>query len=178
MTNEQLELALDGEGIEEKEAWHVDSRERAEWAIQKIAFAQKRIDERTENIKKLKARLDERLEEINRADKGAIDFFTHELEPYVARQLEGQKKKSDNFAFGKAGYRMSGGALEVLEEETAIEYLEENHGGEGVKKSILKSEVKRLLKMGSEVPGVEVKEAEQRFYVSPDYSLMIDSDGQ
>ena len=150
------------------ENWSVKEYKDADWAMQMIALATRRIEQREEQAKRLKEQIDRRLEEITRTDKASIEFFKSELEPWVHAEIADQKAKSTKMTFGTAGYRKGGGGLVVDDEEAAIKWCEEN-APECLKKTLLKSEAKK-----HNVPGTSIEPPVENFYVKPDLSLFIE----
>lgn len=74
-------------------------------------------------------------------------------------QAQGGGKKSVTYLTGSAGFRASKEKLtvDVVDDETAIAYLEANHP-EAVKKSVSKSALKAYIEAsGDDVPGVNVE---------------------
>jgi phage host-nuclease inhibitor protein Gam len=83
----------------------------------------------------------------------------------VDERLEGSKKRSVDFATGRAGYRKSVLSLDVVDKEAAVAWATE-HCPLAVKFDVSRTELKKHLKATGERPdGVEVNPAgEDRFY--------------
>ena len=91
--------------VEAKDSFIVDSMEKAEWALKKIAEHKaecKRIDDfANEQIAKIQAWADEQAE----AHENDVKFFEGLLMPFAAAELEGKKTKTLKMPSGKMSFK-------------------------------------------------------------------------
>lgn len=154
-----------------KEEFTVDSTQKADWAIAKIAQAKKRIDQRKQFVKASKEKLDNWFQKESVQDENAINYLEFKVEPYVREQIQGLKKKSLNLLAGTAGFRKGTEKLELFDEKAVLDYCKEHHP-EALEVKVSKSEVKKLLQKGIKVPGATLEEARDSFYVRPNDELI------
>ena len=142
--------------IEVKEEFTVDTTEKAEWAINKMAIAESNI-QRTERIyKQMLDKLNKwRTEQIEPLQY-ILENFAERLRPFCLQRTLQDKKQSVKFVQGTAKFRNSE-SLEVEDEEKVIEWLEKNYSGLiKIKKSFSKTEIKKLLENKEAVPGCKI----------------------
>lgn len=150
--------------LQEKAYYEVDTYEKAESLVSNIVFAQKRIEQRTKMIKKLKAKLDQRLKEMNKSDQSAIERMEEYVRPYCEQEIAKQKKKkSIEFINGKVGIRCSSSVV-ITDEEAIIKYCKENDIP-AIKETISKSVIKPYLKKGG-IEGAKIDDT-TTFYIKP-----------
>jgi phage host-nuclease inhibitor protein Gam len=155
-----------------QEHFEINSLELAEWAMRKIARARKEIERFDEAAQKIIDKIKARVELLAKPHERTIETMTILLEPWIGIEIakQGAKKRSYNLIGGKAGYRSNPNSIEIVDEQIAIKWLEENAlECIVIKKSISKKAVNELICNTGEVPsGIEVKQGETKFYVTTD----------
>ncbi|MBZ5672296.1 MAG: host-nuclease inhibitor Gam family protein [Acidobacteriia bacterium] len=167
---QQIEDQLLPDEGEASEGFIIDSQERAEWAVRKIARAEARIAVRAAVATKLISEIALRLDAITKADKQTVEYLTSLLEPYGAVEIAKQgKRKSLKLLGGEIGFRQSPESLVVTDEAAAVAWLKAIPGARDcirVKEEVRKTETKQFIHDSGEVPdGCELRQGETRFYV-------------
>lgn len=146
------------EEIQKKEKFEIDSLDKANWAMSKIAEAETHVQKIKAECSKLISRIKE-YERMQTEDSiNYINKMTGDIEGFMTDQINKQtKKRSINLIAGTASLRKSS-TVQIDDEKEAMEFLEK-HQPLCVKKSIDKMRVKNVLKDG-EVPGVSIVEKE------------------
>jgi len=153
--------------------FQVDTLEKAEWAIRKIARAEARIQAFIALAEKRKAEIDERLKEVTRADRLAVDQLGQLIRPWGEVEIaKAGKKKSMKLLGGEIGFRTTQ-HLEVIDEAAALASLENGHPEcIRVKREVDKTATTKLIKEKGEVPdGVELAST-TRFYIQAGDALL------
>lgn len=170
-------------------SFEIDDYDKADWAVRRISTAQRKIEERTMNIKHLKEMLDERLKELNAGDLRDVGFLQEKLEPFAQQEIARQyKKKSINTLSGSCGVRDGGKRVVVQDEEELLTWCECNCP-EAIKKSILVSRLNKEEVTKGEIPGAGISFNKPTFWVKgndkllekvgeflPDFDDQIDQD--
>jgi phage host-nuclease inhibitor protein Gam len=151
---------------EQKELFVVDTHSKADWAIAKIAQAHQRKAQRAALVAQYKEKLDLWLQKENEDDENSIFYLTEKVRPFIEEAIKGGKKKSISFPGGTAGFRKLPERVEIIDEAVLISFCDREHP-EVIKKSVGKTEIKKLLKDGVKVPGVTTEESPDSFYVKP-----------
>jgi phage host-nuclease inhibitor protein Gam len=157
---------------EKKEIFVVDTPEKADWAIAKISQAANRKEQRAALVAQYKEKLDIWLRKENEDDESSILYLTEKVRPYVEQAIKGGKKKSMSFHGGTAGFRKGSERVEIIDENAAVSFCDREHP-EVVKKSVGKTELKKLISNGVKVPGVTIEQAPDNFYVKPSEVLRL-----
>jgi phage host-nuclease inhibitor protein Gam len=157
---------------EKKEIFVVDTPEKADWAIAKISQAANRKEQRAALVAQYKEKLDIWLRKENEDDESSILYLTEKVRPYVEQAIKGGKKKSMSFPGGTAGFRKGSERVEIIDENAAVSFCDREHP-EVVKKSVGKTELKKLISNGVKVPGVTIEQAPDNFYVKPSEVLRL-----
>lgn len=161
---------------EAKEGFVIDSMEKAEWALKKIAEHKaecKRIaDFANEQIAKIQAWADEQAE----AHENDVKFFEGLLMPFAAAELEGKKTKTIKMPSGKMSfkkattYERDEKALLVFVKETGMQdfvKVEEKLNWNEMKKSCtVTADGKLVTEDGEVIPSVRV-------FVSEKFSVEV-----
>ncbi len=155
---------------EEKEpqGFTIDTQQKAEWALDKIARAEGRIQRFRDAVTAAKARLDQRLEEVTKADLNTVERLGAMVRPWAEVEIAKiGNRKSVKLLGGTVGFRQSPARLEVTDPNAAIAWLEANQPASvRVKKEVDKVNVKELVMAGGEVPpGCELVAGDVRFYI-------------
>lgn len=150
----------------EKQRFEVKDLDTANWAVSKVVDANARIAARKAQADEYKAKIDAWLDRANADDERTIEFFEAELRPFVQQEVARSNKKSVKLLEATAGFRDSGGSVEIEDEEALIAYLE-SFAPElvRVKKSVDKAELKKRLKAGEEFPHAHIAPGSTKFYV-------------
>lgn len=153
---------------QEAQGFVVDTQEKAEWALSKIARSEHRLQELAALAEAAKARIDARLAEITKGDRATVARLGDMIRPWASVEVaKNGKRKSVQLLNGTVGFRQSPASLVVTDEAAAVAWLEE-HGGDfiRVKKEVKKGELKKAIEANGELPdGVELHAGEVRFYV-------------
>ena len=147
------------------EGFHIDSVEKAEWALSKIASAEKRILDREMMADALIYRIKERLGDITKQDRDTVENMKAMLHPWAEVEIAKQgKTKHVKLLGGEVGFRQSPARLEVIDTDAALSSLPESCIR--IKKEVDKTATKKLIETTGELPdGVELVPGEVRFYV-------------
>ena len=148
-------------------SFQIDDQEKASWAARRILQSQKRIAERQNAAKQFKQRIDSWLTQANRVDEETIARLEAILEPYLEEELDGKKKGKSLQLFGAViSLRKQPEKVSVVDSDMAITYCKENHPDALIIKTDLsKTELKRLVKEGTFIPGVLLDGGDQKLYV-------------
>jgi len=115
MAEEYLEY-LDSQVEAEQEGFVIDNDDKADWALRKIAQAEKRIQERAEFVETEMAKLQAWQSQQDAQDKRTIEFMTGLLKIYFGKLRESGtlgKKKS---------YKLPNGTLAVRKKQPKLAY--------------------------------------------------------
>lgn len=162
--------------VEDKEGFAVDSMEKAEWALKKIAEHKaecKRIaDFANEQIAKIQAWAEEQAE----AHENDVKFFEGLLMPFAAAELEGKKTKTLKMPSGKMSFKKATtyerdekALLAFVKETGMVDFVkvEEKLNWNEMKKSCTVTEDGKLVTEDGEiVPSVRV-------FVSEKFSVEV-----
>ena len=155
------------------EPWEIQSLDDANFAMNRVARAQSKIDERQQIAEsyrqKLEARLTEWLESASKEDQSTIDFFTPHLEFWGSREIAKQhKKKSIDLMDGKIQQRTTQGSVIIYDEDAAMKYCEKHvPDAVKIKKSLSKTELKKALQDGEVIPKVEISDPSTKTTIAP-----------
>lgn len=163
--SEELEALFTPEG-ELQESFQVTDLSAANWAISKVAQAEARIQERQALADEYRRKIADWLEEANKPDVATVDRMSEMLRPWALTEVAKQKGKTVKLVDGRVGFRASQPSVVIDDPEEAMIFLKSfaPHAVR-VHEEISKSEVKKLLKDGEEVPGVHVESRPEKFYV-------------
>lgn len=153
-------------GVAEKEDFAVKDMDTANWAFKVYADSHYKVEALKTKVKEWKRRLDDWLKSTAAEYEKSMEVMQYHLEPYVKESLAGGKKKSLSFLGGKAGFRTTPQTVTITDEAALIEWAEKN-APEAVKKTISKTAIAPYVK-GGIVPGAELVDGEERFYITPD----------
>lgn len=159
-------LFEDEKDVMEKEDFAVTDMDTANWAFKMYADSHYKVETLKAKVKEWKRRLDDWLKSATAEYDKTMEVMQYHLEPYVRESLNGGKKKSIPFLGGKAGFRTTPQTVNITDEAALIEWAEKN-APEAVKKTISKSAIAPYVK-GGIVPGAELVDGEERFYITPD----------
>jgi hypothetical protein len=148
-------------------SFQIDDQEKASWAARRILQSQKRIAERQDTAKQFKQRIDSWLTQANRGDEETIERLEAILEPYLEEELSGKKRGKSLQLFGAViSLRKQPEKVFVVDSDKAIAYCKDKHPDALIIKTDLsKSELKRLVKEGTFIPGVLLDGGGEKLYV-------------
>lgn len=109
---------------QEKDAFVVDSMEKADWVLGKIAKCRARMQENEVYAKKQIEKFTTWLEEVNAMENESISYFEIVLQPYLESAIAGTKKKSVKLPNGTIGFRRSTNF--VKDDNALLDYLKGN----------------------------------------------------
>ena len=129
----------------EQATWTIDSMEKADWALSKIAAARQKMQQ-----------------------QNSIDFFELKLAPYLESEIAGSKKKSVTLPNGVVGYRKKTNTIkndaEIFDfvKSNYSEYIktEEKVDLANFKKACSVVDGKLITEDGEVVPGYTVEESQ------------------
>ncbi len=158
----------------EQQGFVIDTADKADWALRKIAKYQGAINE-------AKALAEKRIQQINawlaateEDNQKQISFFGNILEPWAKEQMAGLKKRSMKLPAGTFGFRAQQpkfikdddqllawaekSAPEFVRQVPKLEWTELKKAARIVEKELISPD-------GEVVPGVTVEEQPDKFYV-------------
>lgn len=174
-----LEEFLDQENdqvlVQQKEQFRIDTVEKADWAVRKIAKYQEEIKKDQADAQAIIDKTKQWLASRTKEHQDQIDFFQEMLRPFAMQQLaESKKKKSCKVPSGTLGFRASSDNYEKNDDDLLIwaqvsapDYVEQKPSlkwGE-LKKSCKTANGKLITADGEIVPGVKVVSQPDVFYV-------------
>lgn len=162
--------------------FEVDSLAKANWAMDKIAEKRKKIEEVEDAFNEIVKRYEDWYNKETKTLQAEIDSLSHLLRPWVEAELAGSKKKSVNFANGRAGFRKGkeiwsiGGEMASAVNPALIEWTKNNAKNYIVKKeSVRWGDLKKHLIAtpngkvvtddGEIIEGLTVKQEPDEFYI-------------
>lgn len=167
-----------------KESFTIDTADKADWALRKIAKYQGAIDEAKELAAKRTQQITAWLTAIEEDNQKQISFFENLLEPYAKKQIEGQKKKSVKLPTGTFGFKAQQPKFELMEDGKTITAWAEKNAPDYIKKDpelkwgefkktitttkITENEIEKTIAVdanGERIPGLTVEEQPDKFYV-------------
>ena len=158
-----------------QEGFVVDTVDKANWAMAKLARAEKNMLRREVAAAAYKAKIDAWVADANKDDKETAARMTEYLKPYAEREIAKGKVKHVKLVGGQVGFRTNPDRLEVRDEAKALAVLPESCIR--VKREVNKVAVKELIQQKGEIPdGVELVSGEVSWYakVDPDYLALIE----
>lgn len=179
---EKLEEYLDEQsGIADVRHFTIDDKDRADWAVRKIATYQSKIKEAEAVAGKRIAQVNAWLDSITKENMEQIAFFEGLLRPFAEQELQGAKKRSFSLPSGTVGFRKAqpkyliGGEPVSGKNEKLTKWVKENSKEHlVVKEETNWTDFKKTLNVqggqaitadGEIVPGIVVEEQPDTFYV-------------
>lgn len=155
---------------EVEKSFTVDSDDKAAWAAKKVLEAQKRIEARNQLAATYKARIDVWFEKATKQDRSSVAFLRSLLLPFAHTALSQVRKGRTLYFPGVSiSLRKLPDKAEILDEQLALSFCEKNLAEAiEVKRSIVKSVIKRELSGGALIPGVELTQGIDELYISSD----------
>lgn len=151
----------------EAQDFRVDDQEKAGWAARRILHAQNRIEERKNLAKRFKDRIDAWLTHANAPDETTVEHLSSLLKPYLEDQLAGKKNGKSIRVFGATiGLRKQPEKVSIFDTGKALHFCEEHHPEALIiKKDLSKTELKKLSRSGTLIPGVLLDGGDEKLYV-------------
>lgn len=109
---------------QEKDSFVVDSMEKADWVLSKIAKCRARMQENEAYAKKQIEKFTTWLDEVNAMENESISYFENVLKPYLESAIVGTKKKSVKLPNGTIGFRRSTNF--VKDDSALLDYIKSN----------------------------------------------------
>lgn len=158
--------------VKKGERFEVKTAEHALWCEGKIDRAEGTIQRNLTVYQKAKKKLEEWLASANKESENTVNAMMALMRPWVEREVASGKKKSVNLLSHRVGFRSGQDSVEVLDEDSAVFALEAAGHEECIntKKTVLKTETKKLLQDGLLIEGVKLVEAgekERTYYIEP-----------
>lgn len=152
----------------EQATWTIDSMEKADWALGKIAAARQKMQQNADYVQSQVEKLQIWLEKMNKEQQNSIDFFELKLAPYLESEIAGSKKKSVTLPNGVVGYRKKTNTIkndaEIFDfvKNNYSEYIktEEKVDLASFKKACSVVDGKLITEDGEVVPGYTVEESQ------------------
>ena len=149
------------------EGWTVRSASDADWALERIAAAQREIAEAEEQFRAAVKRLEERRDALLKAPARTVEFFHGHLRMWAEGNREAicsGKRKSRAFIHGRVGWRTAPLKLEVVDSGPLRQWA---HGLELVREELDEPGIRAHFKATGEVPpGCKATGGDERFYTS------------
>jgi phage host-nuclease inhibitor protein Gam len=163
----------DVEQGERKVGFAIDSLNKANWAIAKIAKAEANIATRKLVADKYIKKVIDWVESANKTDKSTVESMTGMLKPWAEVEIaKSGKAKHVKLMDGEIGYRQNPDRLEIEDEKAALAAVPENC--KRVKVEIDKVAVKALIKEKGEVfEGCKIVAGDIAWYVKTDFASMV-----
>ena len=147
--------------VQEKERFEVDTLEKASWVVDKIAQKETLIQKYTRLKTEYLSRINQWYEDNTKGLLADIDNLQEMIRPYAYREVLKIDKKSLKLPQGTIQFRKSE-AVQIEDEQALIRWLKENNyeSAVNIKESASKTEVKKIIESGIQVPGavIDIKE--------------------
>lgn len=152
--------------------FRIDSLDKANWAIAKIARAEARRAEREAAAKVYIDRIRAWVDSANKSDIDTADRLTELLRPWAEVEIaKAGKVKHVKLLGGEIGYRQAPKRLDITDEAAALAAVPESC--KRVKVEIDKTAVKALIETTGEIPaGCDLVAGEIRWYVKTDLAAL------
>ena len=148
-------------------AFSIDSLDKANWAIGKIARAEAKIEQRRLAAVAYKAKLDAWMDDANKADIATVGNLSEMLKPWANVEIAKGKAKSIKLLGGTVGFRSSPAHLEITDEAAALAALPDDC--KRVKVEVNKTAVKKRIEETGEIPaGCDLVAGDVRWYIQCD----------
>lgn len=158
------------------EGWTIQDVDAADWALARIADAERELAENARIIAGQIARLKMKEEQLAIPLQRRADFFRGAVAAYAITHrpelLGGGRKKSRTLPHGSIGWRKSGGKLTVTDKEALLEWAR----GQPVERNFVRikeepavDEIKLACAVTGEVPpGAEISPEEEDLVIKAD----------
>lgn len=158
-----------GEILEVKNQFAVVDEASANWVLEKMLDEQLEIEKLQSKLAAVTEQLKKQISQHQRRLDGLHFRFDAELSAFAKAQIEGGKRKSLTLDFGTLSFRKVKGGLKVKDPEFALLWAKTYAPNaietkESFKVSWLTSD--QVIKAETDLSAFEVKEEEDRFYVS------------
>lgn len=147
------------------ETFKIDSDEKAEWLLRKLANLEAEIERVTKQARAI-------IEKAENEKKHLLARFQVELEDHVRAKLNGTKGRSVKYLQGTVGFRTVPGGLRLTDTVAAMQYaLGSDHEGliestPTLNRSLYRSLAEDALKATGEIlPGCEIAEPRETFTI-------------
>lgn len=121
---EALDQEIDEEAAEQGE-FVIDSMDKLDWAIRKVAVIEKGAEQKIECARRQILRLQEYIRRVNENTEKNTARFKTMMEPFVKTLLEGGKRKSFDAPSGTVGFRVQEPEFEK-DDESLVKWLKES----------------------------------------------------
>lgn len=177
---ESLDEFLDEQQQPEQDGFRIDTKEKADWALRKIARYNSNIEEAKalaqQRIDQINAWLSKEVEENSRQ----VSFFEAMLQPFAESQIKPtDKKKILALPSGTLGFRAQQTKITPNDGDVLVNWAEVSAADFVEKKPVVKwGELKKTLQIkkvddqlvaltadGEIVPGLTIEEQPDKFYV-------------
>jgi hypothetical protein len=155
----------------QKEPFRVDDERKAAWACSRILAARRRIARRRELAEVYQTRILDWLTKANDPDESSAAFLEATLRPWVEETLATVgRSRSIRLPGAKVGFRKKPDRVELLDQDQILAFCREHQleGIEVIKTEVSKTELKRHLVEGAQIPGAELVTGNDELTVSAD----------
>jgi hypothetical protein len=145
----------------------VDTPDKAAWAARKILQAEERIKRQNLLAETYRNRIEGWFVTTTKQDIETIEYLKSLLRPYAEKTiLEAKRGKTVRFPGIALLMRKLPDRLEVTDEALAITHcMTHLEAAVEIKKTLIKSEVKRAIAAGSIIPGADIVPGNEELYV-------------
>ena len=162
-------MIVDDDEDLEKQPFQVDSLEKAHWASSRYLDAERRILERSQLADHYVRKVYEWQDKANKPDQDSLGYFRMLLQPWVQDRLMGIRSRSLSLPGIRLGLRKKPDRVEVVNPIVALEFCEAQvPDAVVVKKDLSKTELKKALCFGKEIPGVQLVYGDDELSIKED----------
>lgn len=165
---EAILFKIEGTTYPVTNGFYIDSADKASWAGRKIVQAEDRIADQKSVAEEYKHRIDEWFERTIREDQASIEYLRNMIRPFAISEIHNLKKGKTLKYFGVSiSMRKLPDKAEILDEGMVIDYCEEYlPDAVEIRKSLSRTEVKKALLKGYDIPGASIIQGSEELYIS------------
>jgi hypothetical protein len=152
----------------EREHFEVTDYKTADWCLMTAKRAADDLAKIDAYYNELRDRLDAMRDRAAAEAQRTVERMEQLLRPFAERELAGKKKRSFELVNGKMGFRKLPDRVEwdSVQEDVIIDWAEKYApDAVRVRKSLLKTELKKAIDAGVEVPLVSCEDGQDKFYI-------------
>lgn len=154
-----------------EDGFRIDDERKAAWACSKILAARRRIQRRAQLCEAYQTRILDWLTKANESDEHSVAFLESALRPWTEEAVSGLRRTRSILLPGaRLGLRKRPDRVEVTDTGLVTSFCQE-HQLDGVivtKIDLSKSELKRHLSSGAQIPGAVLVPGDDELSVSED----------
>jgi len=152
------------------ESFHIDSYEKAEWALEKAGEAQDVINQIEAEANAMVERIRQAKEDKTKSLKATVERMAYLLDPWARGESEKIRKKTIPLASGEVKIITGRDSLVIDDSDEEFETWAHESGNEDlltVKVTPSKTAIKKALSNGVEVPGCHLEKGADRLSIAP-----------